>query len=121
MKKDLHMHPYKVSVLQQLHPEDFQSRINYCQWFNAHINNDDILDKTFFTDEALTPADFFFFGHLKNTIYKNRMHNLEELQEAITTAIRNISENTLINVFENLKRRMNLCIENNGLHFEHLL
>lgn len=234
------MHPYKVSVLQQLYPNDLPARINYCNWFNANINNDDILDKTFFTDEAwfnltgyinsqnyrtwstenpheyietslhpekigvwiaisrrriigpiffnetvtgevyrnrilnnffeqvhddeltegyfmhdgapahtahetiryleefypdrlisrgiwaprspdLTPPDFFLFGHLKNTIYRNRIHNLDQLKNLITDAIEEINVRTLINVFESLKRRINICIENNGAHFEHLL
>lgn len=230
------MHPYKVSVLQQLYPTDFEARVNYCQWFNVHMND----DKTFFTDEAyfhlsgyvnsqnyrtwstenphqyvetslhpvkvgiwiaisrrriigpvffnntvtgefyrneilraffeevhddelrdgyfmqdgasphtahetieylqkfyqnrlisrgiwpprspdLTPPDFFLFGHLKNTVYKNRLYTIEQLQATITDAIENITPDMLINVFENLKRRINICIANNGSHFEHLL
>lgn len=235
----LHLHPYKVTTIPQLFPRDFEARQRYCTWFNRHLNNNEILDLTFFTDEAwfhlsgyvnsqnyrtwgaqnphifvetvlhpqkvgvwiaisrrriigpiffydtinaeryqamlgtfidqlhddeiqngffqqdnarphvahstiafleefyddriisanlwpprspgLTPPDCFLFGYLKNRIFANRPHTLRELEEAIKIEINNISQNMLQNVFENLKRRVNLCLENEGRHFEHLL
>lgn len=239
-KKVLHLHPYKVTVVQQLHPLDYGKRVMYCNFFNRHLNDNNTLDKSFFTDEAwfhlsgyinsqnyrtwatenphtmietdlhpikvgvwvaisrrriigpiffeetinaeryrtlilaeflrqlhddelqtgyfqqdgatahtanttlnylrefygdrlisknvwpprspdLTPCDFFLFGHLKNTIFRNRMHNLDELKEAIETEIRNITPEQLQNVFENKKRRVNICLQNEGHHFQHLL
>lgn len=69
----------------------------------------------------LTPLDYFLFGHLKTTIYRNRLHTLNELKEAITTAIRSITPQQLTNVFNNMQRRVAACIENDGNHFEHLL
>lgn len=237
--KNLHMFPYKVSVVQRLLPLDFEKRMRFCQWFNENLNNDDILDLTFFSDEAwfhlsgyvnsqnyrtwgtenpyqfvetslhpikvgiwvamsrrriigpiffnenvtaeryrgilsqfideihddelqhgffqqdgatahtaretirylqefyddriisqnlwpprspdLTPLDFYLFGNLKNKIFKNRLHNLNELQEAIVQEISNITQDELQRVFNNLKRRVNICLENNGQHFQHLL
>lgn len=234
------MHPYKVTAVQQLLPADYGQRLQYCEWFNNHLNNNDILDLTFMSDEAwvhlsgyinnqnyrtwatenphtviehslhplkigvwvalsrrriigpiffnetinaeryrtqilqpfieqlhddeirngyfqqdgapghvahatiqflqeffdervisrgiwparspdLTPLDFFLFGYLKNKIFQNRIHTLEELQEAITREIQNINVNTLIALFENKKRRVNLCLANGGGHFEHFL
>lgn len=234
------MHPYKMTVTQELLPHDFHARMQYCQWFLNTINNNEVLDKTFFTDEAwfhlsgyvnsqnyrtwstenphafvetslhplkigvwvamsrrriigpiifhqtinaeryrelilnpfinqlegneilhghfqqdgatahtagvtlryleqvfperlisrglwparspdLTPLDFFLFGHLKNKIYRNRLHNIQELQAAIEHEINNINVETLHNIFENLKRRVQTCLDNNGQHFEHLL
>ncbi|KAI4455511.1 transposable element tc3 transposase-like protein [Holotrichia oblita] len=44
--KNLHMHPYRVTVTQQLLPIDIPRRIRYCQWFNENLHNDDILDLT---------------------------------------------------------------------------
>lgn len=233
------MHPYKMTVVQQLFGQDFHSRIQYCQWF-LDVMNDDILDNTFFTDEAwfhlsgyvnsqnyrtwstenphvlvetslhpikigiwvamsrrrvigpiffeetinaeryrqnilnpfiaalhplemqrgyfqqdgatahtaaatlqyleehfpqrvisrgrwpprspdLSPLDFYLFGSLKNRIYRNRLHNVVELQAAIENEIRSIDVGTLRNVFENLKRRVHVCLQNEGEHFEHLL
>ncbi|KAF5277107.1 hypothetical protein FQA39_LY06345 [Lamprigera yunnana] len=58
---------------------------------------------------------------LKNQIYKTRLHTIDELKNAITDAIQNITEAQLINVFENMKRRVDACNANNGGHFEMLL
>lgn len=239
LTKQLHMHAYKVSVVQQLHPPDFNQRVEYCQWFNEQLNNNDLLDLTFFSDEAwvhlsgyvnsqnyrtwatenphifvetslhpqkvgvwvaisrrriigpiffrdiingeryrailqealetmhddelqlgyfqqdgapahtavqtlrylhdyyddrvisrglwparspdLTPLDFYLFGRIKNNIFKNRLHTLEELEAAIQQEIQSITPNELERVFDCMKRRVNLCLENGGGHFEHLL
>lgn len=69
----------------------------------------------------LTPCDFYLFGHLKNKVFKNRLHNINQLQEAIEEEIRNITPEQLQRVFENKKRRVNICLENEGHHFQHLL
>jgi hypothetical protein len=240
LHKNLHMYPYRVSVVQQLYPRDFQQRITYCHWFNENLNNNDLLDLTFFTDEAwfhlsgyvnsqnyrtwatnnphtfvetdlhplkigiwvaisrrriigpiffnetinaeryrrlilevfiqqlhddelargylqqdgatahtaratieylrqfyderivsqglwparspdLTPPDYFLFGHVKNNVYKNRLHNLDELQQAIRQEIQNITQEQLQHVFENMKRRVAMCLQLEGGHFQHLL
>lgn len=239
-KKSLHLHPYKISVLQQLLPPDFQRREQYCHWFNENLNNNNILDKTFFSDEAwfhlsgyvnsqnrriwsaenphvfiesplhpqkvgvwvamsrrriigpiffdgrinannyrqtilepflnelhddelqnglfqqdgatahtaqatlqyleefygdrlisrnlwpprspdLTPLDYFLFGYLKDKVSSVRLHALDELRVTITEAVNNVTPEVLQNVFENMKRRVNLCLQVNGRHFEHLL
>ncbi|XP_018573282.1 uncharacterized protein LOC108912525 [Anoplophora glabripennis] len=52
LKKELHMHLYKVSIVQQLHPPDYYQRIRYCEWFNENLNNNDLLNLTFFSDQA---------------------------------------------------------------------
>lgn len=69
----------------------------------------------------LTPLDYFLFGHLKNTVYKNRLHTVDDLKNAITDAVQNISPQQLENVFENMKRRIDMCINNNGGHIEHIM
>lgn len=234
------MHPYKVTVVQELLPLDFGNRVRYCRWFNENLNNNDVLDLTYFTDEAwfhltgyvnsqnyrtwatenphtyietslhplkigvwvaisrrriigpiffretinaqryqtlilehfleqvhddelqhgyfqqdgatahtarasleflrefyddrlvsqglwparspdLTPCDYFLFGHIKNNVFKNRLHTIDELQEAIEREIRNVTVDQLQNVFENMKRRVHVCLEAQGNHFEHLL
>jgi hypothetical protein len=69
----------------------------------------------------LTPLDYFLFGYLKNTIYQNRLHTIEELKQAIRVAINNIIVDQLANVFNNMKRRIDACLASGGLHFEHML
>jgi hypothetical protein len=49
-RKDLHLFPYSLTSVQELHPADFPQRLEYCQWF---VNTLDVhLDRTFFTNEA---------------------------------------------------------------------
>jgi hypothetical protein len=56
----------------------------------------------------LTILDFFIFPYLKNTIFKNNPHNLEELQEAISNALSVILNKTTLSIialiFFKLKR-----------------
>jgi hypothetical protein len=44
--------PYRVRVVHELKPADYGKRENFCKWFLNFIENDEILDITFFTDEA---------------------------------------------------------------------
>ncbi|KAJ8983742.1 hypothetical protein NQ317_017845 [Molorchus minor] len=46
----LHMHSYKVSIVQELHPPDYNQCIQYCHGL-MKINNN-VLDLTCFSDEA---------------------------------------------------------------------
>jgi hypothetical protein len=52
VKKNLHFHPYKVTTVQELLPNEPESRINYFNWFQNNLNNDRLLDLSFFSDEA---------------------------------------------------------------------
>jgi hypothetical protein len=69
----------------------------------------------------LTPLDFFLWGHLKNIVYQSPIKDLNELKMKIKNEIKSISKDTLYNVFENISKRMKLCIEVEGNHFENLL
>jgi hypothetical protein len=52
LKKDLHMHPYKLTAVHELLPPDYEKRVEFCQWFLTNLNDNNILDKSFFSDEA---------------------------------------------------------------------
>jgi hypothetical protein len=69
----------------------------------------------------LSPPDFFLWGHLKDTVYSNHPHALQELQANIQRTVDRISTGTLQNVFANMIRRVHLCEERDGGHFQHLL
>lgn len=60
------MHPYKVSTVQQLLPQDFNQRLLFCQWFNDNLNNNDLLDNTFYSDEAW----FHLSGYVNSQNYR---------------------------------------------------
>lgn len=237
---NLTMHPYKLKMYQELLPTDYVKRMEYCQFFNQYLNNDDVLDKTFFTDEAwfhltgylnsqnmriwstenphyfretglhpvkigvwcamsrrrvigpiffegninaeryrreiidpfvnqlhddelhtgyfqqdsarphvanatisylqeffdnrlisinrfpprscdLTPLDYFLFPYLKNSVFSMRVETLDDLRDNIITQCRSVDGEMLRNVFQNMKKRIELCLSVNGEHFQHLL
>jgi hypothetical protein len=47
--------------------------------------------------------------------------DLTELRRRINNEIESISKETLCNVFFNIVKRMHLCVQSDGNHFEHLL
>lgn len=51
LKKDIHLYPYRLQSVQQLHEPDYPQRVEYCQWFLNTLDYN-LLEKTFFTDEA---------------------------------------------------------------------
>ncbi|BFZ07560.1 hypothetical protein BsWGS_10599 [Bradybaena similaris] len=69
----------------------------------------------------LTPLDYYLWGFLKGNVYKTNVHTIEELKEAIRNAIQEITTDTLSKVFDNMKRRVQTCLEARGGHFQHLL
>jgi len=69
----------------------------------------------------LNPLDYFLWGHLKNFIYRNPVETLEDLEEQLHCAIATITPEMIQRVQENLIRRTNMCIQMEGLHFEHML
>jgi hypothetical protein len=50
LKKDLHLHPYKITSEHELKERDNVKRAEYCRWFRDVItaNGEDIRDVTFF-------------------------------------------------------------------------
>jgi hypothetical protein len=69
----------------------------------------------------LTPPDFFLWGYLKETVYKNSPRTLVDLKLNIEEAVKKITAETLLRVSRNMCQRVNLCLQENGGHFQHLL
>lgn len=71
----------------------------------------------------LTPLDFFLWGTIKNKVYGSNFsyNNVQELQESVQGAFNSINRRTLTKVMNSIMKRCQLCLENNGQHFEHLL
>lgn len=244
LKKDLHMYPYHMLAVQQLHETDYPQRVTYCRWF-LNALNEDFLDRIFFTDEMwcylegyinsqnmrmwstekpnfmrevplhpqkvgvwaalsrrrivgpyffegtlnaeryreeilrrffdelhedelqiayfqqdgatahtshetlnmirevfgnriisrntpipypprscdLTPCDFFLWPYIKNSIFQQPIHNLDELRQRISEKINEINNhpNMLQNVSNSIRRRIQMCFDAGGGHFDHLL
>ena len=64
---------------------------------------------------------FFLWGALKGKAYANKPRIKQELENNIRREIAAISEDVLQATFANMKRRVQLCLDSGGEHFQHLL
>lgn len=69
----------------------------------------------------LTPLDFFLWGYVKGIVYRTVPTTKEDMKNRIRNAFANVTEPMLRNVRETFLRRLNLCIQENGNIFEHLV
>ena len=51
-RKDLHLHPYKIHVVQELKNGDAARRLRFCRWFSYHAHNLRFLSNIVIGDEA---------------------------------------------------------------------
>ena len=84
---------------------------------------DIIISKNFWPPRPpdLTPADFFIRGLLKGKVYKNTPRTIEQLKDAIRQEIQAVNFDTLVKVFQNLEKRIQLCLDVKGDQFQHRL
>ena len=100
-----------------------------CHTSNANIREnesffkDRIISKNFWPPRSpdLTPADFFLWVLLKSKVYKNTPRTIEQLQDAIRQEIEAASVDTLGIVFQNLEKRIQVCLDVKGDHFQRRL
>lgn len=71
----------------------------------------------------LTPCDFYLWGEIKRRVYLHEAQSRDELKTKIISAFDavKIDSAVLNKLRNNLHKRARLCLERNGLHFEHLL
>lgn len=69
----------------------------------------------------LTCIDFFLWPHLKNIVYSTAVYTREDLENRVRMAFNNITPEQLQNVQQNVIKRVRLCRDQNGGHFEQLL
>ncbi len=67
----------------------------------------------------LAPCDFWLNDYIKNKLTDHT--NEESLAQEVFTVMRNIPMNEFKKTFDKLSEMMELCIENNGDYFEHLI
>lgn len=65
--------------------------------------------------------DFFVWGTVKSDVYRFEATTRENMMERIQQSFRRITPAMLREVRTSLSRRFNLCLEQNGRHFEQLL
>ena len=116
--------------------DDDELRNGYFQQDGAtcHTSNESMTEiESFFDDRIiskalwpprspdLNPPDFFLWGALKGKAYANKPRTIQELEKNIRREIAAISEDVLQATSANMKRRVQLCLDSGGEHFQHLL
>lgn len=67
LKKELHVHPYKISTVQKLQPSDPQTRYKFAQrMMGLQAENDGFFDNIIFSDEA----NFYLSGYVNRQNYR---------------------------------------------------
>lgn len=99
------------------------STIPVTTWLNQTFGNKWIGRKSLNSFPArspdLTPMDFFFWGYLKNKVYKHRpFQNVDNLEDIIRQYCQNIPPTFLRNVCRETNKRTIKCILKNGGHIE---
>lgn len=69
----------------------------------------------------LTSPDFFLWGYLKDTVYREAPTTQENMRGRIRDACRAIPRYVLLRTVDNFKMRIEACLTMNGEIFEHLL
>ena len=69
----------------------------------------------------LTPADYFLWGLLKGKVYKNTPRTIEQLKDAIRQEIQTFNVDTLEKDFQNLEKRIQVCLDVKEDQFQHRL
>ena len=69
----------------------------------------------------LTPLDFFLWEYDEYRVYVNPPTTPDNMKNRIRDACRRITPFMLRNVQENIRKRLNMCIQVEGHIFEHLL
>ena len=73
-------------------------------------------------DHRISPyAIFFLWGFVKDKVYVPALPaNLPELRDSIREVVAAVTPDMLINVWEKLAYRLDVCRVTNGTHIEHL-
>ncbi|KAG2464466.1 CTBL1 protein, partial [Polypterus senegalus] len=67
----------------------------------------------------MTPPDFFLWGMLKGKVYRNKPRTVEDLKENIQCEIAVIPLEMLADTFRNMECCFEMCLAENGNHFQH--
>lgn len=69
----------------------------------------------------LTPLNFFLWGYVKSRVYEEVPKTSEDMKLRIRAAFRAVTAQMLRNVKRSFFLRLNLCLNENGMLFEHLI
>lgn len=69
----------------------------------------------------LNPMDYFVWGHIKNMVHFNETISEDDMRADIIAAFDTITREMAQRATNNIVRRAETCIEQEGRHFEHIL
>jgi len=110
LHQDLHFHPYKMVVVQELTQQDWINRVEACQHISWPARSPD-----------LTPCDYFLWGYLKAEVFKHRPRTLQTLKDAIRLEVARIPHDMLDRVTQNIRIHLQQFIDNNSHHLQDIL
>jgi hypothetical protein len=65
-------------------------------------------------------ASFYLWGRIKDMVYINNPTTRADMIVRVQNAIRQISSTEILKAMDNFRSRTQLCVEEDGHHFEHL-
>ena len=69
----------------------------------------------------LNPLDFYYWASAQKEVYSRKPTTVDELFNVVKRFSEEHRENVLHSVALNVLKRANLCVQQNGGHFQHLL
>ncbi|XP_026825353.1 uncharacterized protein LOC113562003 [Ooceraea biroi] len=67
----------------------------------------------------LTVLDYYFWGRIKDLVYHERPTIRDNMILRISEAIRSLGADEILRATNSFQRRVDMCIAENGAHFEH--
>ena len=66
----------------------------------------------------LSPLDFFLWGYIKNIVYDEKIRNIQNLQERITSATETVTRDMIQKTWQEIEFRLDISRATNGAHIE---
>ena len=92
-----------------------------CEKLKVFFSIQNYLKKPLATQISRSNACRLLWGLLKGKVYKNTPRTIEQLKDAIGQEIQAVNVDTLGKVFQNLKKRIQVCLDVKGDQFQHRL
>jgi len=66
----------------------------------------------------LPPLDFFLWGYIKNSVYAEKIRNIEHLQDRITSAIETVTRDMIQKTWQEIAFRLDISRSTDGAYIE---
>jgi len=70
---------------------------------------------------ALNPVDYRIWSVVEQRVYQLRVHDTDELKQCAQQVWRNVDQSIIDNAIDEWRKRLRVCVQTNGGHFEHML